>query len=153
MLIFTKSYQALGERSGSVVEQCSHSKFKLGVFIPPHFDIWDYEMKFWGMTFWDGIKLLLGHAWKDYWHRKCNFLTGQIACSYSQDRRDVTALATQVNKCTAVMWTVNFNIMGTVPGKWWKMGRIYSNSLISSSVCAYFEGKTLSFVPPRLFWL
>ena len=29
---------------------------------------------------------------------------------YSRDRRDVTALATQVNKCTAVMWTVNFNI-------------------------------------------
>ena len=30
----------------------------------------------------------------------------------SRDRRDVTALATQVNKCTAVMWTVNFNITG-----------------------------------------
>ena len=30
----------------------------------------------------------------------------------SRDRRDVTALATQVNKCTAVVWTVNFNITG-----------------------------------------
>ena len=27
------------------------------------------------------------------------------------------------------------------------MGRIYSNSPIFSPVCAYFEGKTLSFVP------
>ena len=32
------------------------------------------------------------------------------------------------------------------------MGRIYSNSPISSSDCAYFEGKTLSFVTPRLFY-
>ena len=29
--------------------------------------------------------------------------------------------------------------------------RIYSNSPIFSPVCAYFEGKTLSLVPPRLF--
>ena len=33
--------------------QCSHSKFKLGVFIPTHTDNWGYEMKFEGMTFWD----------------------------------------------------------------------------------------------------
>ena len=31
--------------------QCSHSKFKLGVFIPPHFEIRGYEVKFEGMTF------------------------------------------------------------------------------------------------------
>ena len=33
------------------VHQCSHSKFKLGVFIPPHFEIRGYEVKFEGMTF------------------------------------------------------------------------------------------------------
>ena len=58
---------------------------------------------------------------------------------------DVTALATQVNKCTAVNWPVNFYIMGK--GKMMKNGP-YSNSPLSSSVCAYFEGKSLSFVPP-----
>ena len=39
---------------------------------------------------------------------------------HSRDRRDVTALASQVNKCTAVMWTVNFNITGN--GKMMKNG-------------------------------
>ena len=39
---------------------------------------------------------------------------------YSQHRRVVTALATQVNKCTAVMRKVNFNIMGS--GKMMKNG-------------------------------
>ena len=39
---------------------------------------------------------------------------------YSQDRRDVTALATQVNKRTEVNWTVNFNITGN--GKMMKNG-------------------------------
>ena len=39
--------------------QCSHSKFKLGVFIPPHFEIRGYEVKFEGMTFWDDIKLII----------------------------------------------------------------------------------------------
>ena len=39
---------------------------------------------------------------------------------HSRDRRDVTALATQVNKCTAVVWTVNFNITGN--GKMMKNG-------------------------------
>ena len=62
------------------LQQCSHSKFKLGVFIPPHFEIWGYEVKFEGMTFWDDIKLSLGHAWKDERNRKQNFLTGQIYC-------------------------------------------------------------------------
>ena len=41
-------------------------------------------------------------------------------CFYSRDRRDVTALATQVNKCTPVKWTVNFNITGN--GKMMKNG-------------------------------
>ena len=31
---------------------------------------------------------------------------------HPRDRRDVTALATHVNKCTEVNWTVNFNITG-----------------------------------------
>ena len=34
-----------------ICAQCSHSKFKLGVFIPPHFEIRGYEVKFEGMTF------------------------------------------------------------------------------------------------------
>ena len=42
-----------GVPQGSVLGplQCSHSKFKLGVFIPPHFEIRGYEVKFEGMTF------------------------------------------------------------------------------------------------------
>ena len=31
---------------------------------------------------------------------------------HSRDRRDVTALAAHINKCTEVNWTVNFNITG-----------------------------------------
>ena len=31
---------------------------------------------------------------------------------HSGDRRDVTALAAHINKCTEVNWTVNFNITG-----------------------------------------
>ena len=38
----------------------------------------------------------------------------------SRDRRDITALATQVNKITAVKWTVSFNITGN--GKMMKIG-------------------------------
>ena len=32
--------------------QCSHSNFKLGVFIPPMYKICGYEVKFTGMTFY-----------------------------------------------------------------------------------------------------
>ena len=32
--------------------QCSHSNFKLGVFIPPMYKICEYEVKFTGMTFY-----------------------------------------------------------------------------------------------------
>ena len=39
---------------------------------------------------------------------------------YSRDHRDVTALATQVNKCTAVNWAVNFYIKDN--GKMMKNG-------------------------------
>ena len=46
--------------------------------------------------------------------------------------------------------SVNFNITGNGENDK-KMGRIFSNSPIFSPVCAYFEGKTLSLVPPRLF--
>ena len=67
-IIFLSSYYGTHYLPYSI--QCSHSKFKLGVFIPPHFEIWGYEVKFEGMTFWDDIKQLLGHAWKDEWSRK-----------------------------------------------------------------------------------
>ena len=40
-----------GGVGGGVGGQCSHSKFKLGVFIPPHSEIRGYEVKFKGMTF------------------------------------------------------------------------------------------------------
>ena len=35
-----------------------------------------------------------------------------IIFTYSRDRRDVTGLLTQVNKCTVVNWPVNFYITG-----------------------------------------
>ena len=36
----------------TALDQCSHSNFKLGVFIPPMYKICGYEVKFTGMTFY-----------------------------------------------------------------------------------------------------
>ena len=45
--------------SGDLVcNQCSHSNFKLGVFIPPMYKICGYEVKFTGMTFY--LKKVIG---------------------------------------------------------------------------------------------
>ena len=43
--------------------QCSHSNFKLGVFIPPMYKICEYEVKFTGMTFYlEKVKGRNGHG-------------------------------------------------------------------------------------------
>ena len=67
---------------------------------------------------------------------------------HSRDRRDATALATHVNKCTKVNWTVSFNITGN--RKMMKNGPHLFKFSVFSAVCALFGGKTLSFVPSRL---
>ena len=54
------------------------------------------------------------------------------------DSRDVTALATQVNKCTEVKWVVNFNIMGN--GKMVKNGLyLFKFSDFFKSVCLFWR--------------
>ena len=55
----------------------------------------------------------------------------------SRDRRDVTALATQVNKCTEVKWAVNFNINGN--------GKMMKNGLYLFKFSDFFTSL-------RLFW-
>ena len=54
------------------------------------------------------------------------------------DRPDVTALATQVNKCTEVKWVVNFNITGN--GKMVKNGLyLFKFSDFFTSLCLFWR--------------
>ena len=77
-----------------------------------------------------------------------NLLTSKTV-NYSRDRRDVTALATQVNKCTAVMWTVNFNITGN--GKMMKNGLyLFKFSDFFTSLRLFWR-KNIVFCPAELF--
>ena len=67
---------------------------------------------------------------------------------YSRDRRDVTALATQVNKCNAVMWTVNFNITGN--GKMMKNGPyLFKFTDFFISLCL-FRRESIVFCPATI---
>ena len=66
----------------------------------------------------------------------------------SRDRRDVTALATQVNKCTAVMWTVNFNITGN--GKMMKNGPYLFKFFDFFTSLRLFRRKNIVFCPATI---
>ena len=68
---------------------------------------------------------------------------------HSRDRRDVTALAAHINKCTEVNWTVNFNITGN--RKMMKQTCCnHSNSLIFFTSLRLIRRKNIVFCPTTI---